>query len=138
MPLRVLLADDCADTRSAFRILLELWGHEVREAADGAAALREAATFMPHAALVDLALPGGPDGYEVARRLRRLPGLGGVCLFALSRLGRPGDREAARQAGYDRVLLKPVEPDELEKMLAAVEAGTLTCGMPPGQGDSSE
>jgi CheY-like chemotaxis protein len=54
----VLVVDDCPDTRYSLRVLLGLWGHNVREAADGPAALKTADSFLPEVVLLDLALPG--------------------------------------------------------------------------------
>src|SRR5207247_10202001 len=46
-PLRVLVADDCADTRKSMRMLLKVWGHECRVAADGEEAVRLATDYRP-------------------------------------------------------------------------------------------
>jgi CheY-like chemotaxis protein len=117
-PLRVLVVDDCTDTRESLRILLRLWGHEPAEAADGPAALELAAAFRPDAVLLDLAMPG-MDGYEAARRLRRLPGLEHVLLIAATGHGQAQDRTASRAAGFDHHLVKPFDPVELERLLAS-------------------
>jgi two-component system CheB/CheR fusion protein len=58
------------------------------------------------------------DGYEVARRLRQLPGLGGVVLVALSVQGGEEERRRSREAGFDHHLVKPVEPEVLQQLLA--------------------
>jgi CheY-like chemotaxis protein len=115
-PLRVLVVDDNADMRGTLRVLLGLWGHQTAEAADGDSALGLAATFRPDAVLLDIGLPG-LDGYDVARRLRQLPGLGDVLLIAVTGYGRPEDVAACREAGFDRHLLKPFDPVELERLL---------------------
>jgi CheY-like chemotaxis protein len=115
-PLRVLVVDDCPDMRATLRILLGLWGHEVAEAGDGHAALGLAATFRPDAVLLNIGLPR-LDGYEVARRLRQLPGLGGVLLIAITGYGDDQAVAAARAAGFDHHLLKPFDPDELGRLL---------------------
>jgi CheY-like chemotaxis protein len=117
-PLRVLVVDDCADTRDSLRILLRLWGHETAEAADGHAALERAATFRPDVVLLDLAMPG-LSGYEVARRLRRVPGLKHVRLIAATGFGQARDLSASRAAGFDHHLVKPFDPVELQRLLAS-------------------
>jgi two-component system, OmpR family, response regulator len=127
-PLRVLVVDDSPDMRATLRILLGLWGHEVREAGDGHAALGLAATFRPDAVLLNIGLPG-LDGYEVARRLRRLPGLGGVLLIAITGYGTDQHVTACRAAGLDHHLLKPFDPVELERLLAPPANGAAS---PPG------
>jgi CheY-like chemotaxis protein len=116
---RVLVVDDCPDTRTSFRTLLGLWGYEVFEAADGPSALRAALTGRPGVVLLDLALPG-LDGYEVARRLCRMPGVASALLVAVSGYGREQDVARARAAGFDHHLLKPADPQELERLLAAL------------------
>src|SRR5438874_945707 len=105
-PAQVLVVDDCPDTRATLRILLGLWGHEAREAADGASALAQAASFLPDVVLLDVGL-AGEDGCEVARRLRELPGLGHARLVAMTGFGRPGEVERFLRSGFDDHLLKP-------------------------------
>jgi CheY-like chemotaxis protein len=115
-PLRVLVVDDCPDTTESLRILLDLWGHEVRTAHSGAEALSLAPTLLPEVILLDIGLPG-LDGYEVARRLRRLPGLADVFLIAMTGYSREQDLAQAREAGFDLPLVKPFDPDELQRLL---------------------
>jgi CheY-like chemotaxis protein len=115
-PLRVLVVDDCPDTRQSLCVLLDLWGHEVRAAADGPAALAEASAFGPEVVLLDIGLPG-LDGYEVARRLRRQPGTARALLVAVTGYGQEQDVARARQAGFDHHLVKPCEPGVLKGLL---------------------
>ena len=61
-------------------------------------------------------------GYEVARRIRRDPVLGGVRLVALSGYGQASDREQARKAGFDDHLIKPVQPRALFDAIAAARS----------------
>jgi CheY-like chemotaxis protein len=67
------VVDDNVDAAQTLHDLLELWGHEVRVAYEGEAALEIAAGYLPEVLLLDIGLPG-LDGYEVARRLRGEPG----------------------------------------------------------------
>ncbi len=64
----------------------------------------------------------GIDGYEVARQLRGQPGLEGVVLVALTGWGSQEDRRCSREAGFDHHLVKPVEPQALELLLADLES----------------
>jgi CheY-like chemotaxis protein len=123
--LRVLVVDDSSDMRATVRVLLGLWGHQTAEAADGHAALSVAATFLPDAVLLDIGLPR-LDGYEVARRLRRLPGLADVLLIAITGYGTPQDVAAGRAAGFDHHLLKPFDPTELERLLRPGAGGAIS------------
>ena len=115
MPL-VLLIEDNADARDALRVLLELDGYAVEAAGDGAEGLEIARAKAPAVALIDIGLPG-MDGYEVARRLRALPGPRAL-LVALTGYSSPEDRRRAEEAGFDAHVVKPVDPEELTRLLA--------------------
>ncbi len=112
---RVLVVDDNEDAVRSLAILLELNGHEVQLARDGYAAIEIARDFVPDAVILDIGLPG-INGYETARRLRRLPNCS-MLLVALSGYGQDKDRERSREAGFDHHLLKPVDVDALQKVL---------------------
>ncbi len=120
---RVLLVEDNVDAADSLAALLEVMGHRVRVAHDGPRALEIARTRLPDLMLVDIGLPG-MDGYEVAREVRRDPQLRNVVLVALTGYGRDEDREHALAAGFDRHLVKPVEPDTLESLVANLPATT--------------
>ena len=126
---RVLLVDDNADARESLAMLLRLWGHELRPVPDGTAALEDAERFRPDVVLLDIGLPG-LSGYEVARRLRRLPGLAGALLVAVSGYGQDEDRRKSQEAGIDNHLTKPVDPDALQAILASAETSDRR-GPPP-------
>src|SRR5688572_8239811 len=96
--LRILVVEDCADTRTTLRLLLRDWGHEVAEAADGPAALCSAASFCPDVVLLDIGLPG-LNGYEVAKHLRSFPGLADSLLVAVTGFGQPDEVKRCLQAG---------------------------------------
>jgi signal transduction histidine kinase/CheY-like chemotaxis protein len=114
---RVLLVDDNHDSREMYRAVLRAQGHDVREAADGehALAVLDSADF--DVAFIDIGLPGGMDGYELARRIRSHPKGQGIRLVALTGYGFPEDRAQSHQAGFARHLVKPVEPDVLQREL---------------------
>jgi two-component system, chemotaxis family, CheB/CheR fusion protein len=113
---RVLIVEDDADNREMLRQLMELDGHQVITAGDGAAGLQAMAEHRPDVALVDLRLPV-LSGYEVARRARADADCRGVRLIALTGYGRAQDRQAVLEAGFDEHLVKPVDPDELARAL---------------------
>jgi signal transduction histidine kinase len=118
-PRRILVVDDNLDSAHSLATLLRLFGNEVLEAHDGAAALEAAGAFRPDVAILDIGLPG-MDGYELARRLRRLPGLEHVRLAALTGYGSEQDRRRSRAAGFDDHLVKPVELETLQAFLNGV------------------
>ncbi len=113
----VLIVEDDADNREMLRQLMELDGHRVITAGDGAAGLRAIAEHRPDVALVDLRLPV-LNGYEVARRARADADCRCVRLIALTGYGRAQDRQAVLEAGFDEHLVKPVDPEELSRALA--------------------
>ena len=113
---RILLADDNVDFANSLGQLLQARGHEVRIVNDGAKALEAAAEFGPHIAFVDIGMPK-VHGYEVARRLRAQPATAGCLLVAVTGWGQENDRRRAREAGFDRHLVKPVDPDEIAAIL---------------------
>lgn len=112
---RVLLVEDNEDTREVLRELLEVWGHQVVEAADGLEGVERFRQVRPDVALVDLGLPE-MDGFQVARAIRQSEGGESVLLVALT--GYSGEyRARALAAGFDLHLVKPVVPEELERLL---------------------
>jgi PAS domain S-box-containing protein len=114
---RVLVVEDNADVRGLLRMLLELDGHEVLEAADGPAGLQAALDSRPDVAFIDLGLPT-IDGYELVRELRaRVDGMPPM-LVAVTGYGRAEDRQRMEGAGFDECLIKPVEPSRIAEVMA--------------------
>jgi len=115
---RVLLVDDNHDSREMYRAVLRAHGHHVREASNGEKALALLAGEPLDVAFIDIGLPGGMDGYELARRIRSHPQGRNVRLVALTGYGFPEDRLQSHQAGFARHLVKPVDPETLHRELA--------------------
>jgi two-component system CheB/CheR fusion protein len=113
---RVLVVDDNADQAESLSMLLELLGYEVSVAHDGPSAVSAAASFLPDVALLDIGLPG-MTGYDVARRIRAEPALAHVVLVAQTGWSQPEDRQRSLEAGFDHHLVKPVDVDELKRIL---------------------
>jgi CheY-like chemotaxis protein len=116
---RVLIVDDNRDGAQGLALMLDLEGHDVRTASDGLEALEIAEEFRPNVVLLDIGMPG-IDGYETARRLRARPWGESVLLCAQTGWGQEDDKRRARNAGFDRHLVKPVDPEELSRILAEV------------------
>jgi CheY-like chemotaxis protein len=114
---KILVVDDNRDGAESLSLLLRMQGHDVRVAFDGPEALAAAATFHPQKVLLDIGLPD-MDGYEVGRRLRELPGLADVQLIAVTGYGQDADRQAASAAGFAFHLTKPVDLQELSRLMA--------------------
>ncbi len=119
-PKRVLIAEDGEDTRESLGMLVTTWNHHVSYATTGPDAVRLAREEHPDVALIDIGLPGF-DGYVVAREIRNEGSRWArdVRLIALTGYGQASDRTRALEAGFDVHLLKPVDPVELESVLAA-------------------
>lgn len=117
--LRILLVEDDRDFQRVFRMLLELDGHEVEVAGDGATALDLLKLQKPDVAIIDLGLPK-MDGCELARRLRASRDNDGIFLAALTGYGSEEDTIAVRAAGFNRHLVKPVGIQEIRALLCDV------------------
>jgi CheY-like chemotaxis protein len=115
---RVLVVDDNRDAADSLAALISLRGADVGVAHDGAAALEALASERPGLVLLDIGMPG-MDGYEVARRMRACPEGRDVTLVALTGWGQSEDRRRSESAGFDAHLVKPVELEELDALLAA-------------------
>lgn len=114
---RVLIVEDNVDGAESMRMLLELLGHQVRVAADGFAALDILAENTFDVILVDIGLPA-MDGYALASHIRALPAARPMRLVALTGYGQDDDRRRALAAGFDEHLVKPVDIDRLQALLA--------------------
>jgi signal transduction histidine kinase/ActR/RegA family two-component response regulator len=114
---RVLVVDDNADAAQMLATLLEAHGHVVSVEYDGTGGLARALRERPEVMLLDIGLPD-MDGHELARRLRSSPDTANAMLIALTGYGQSEDRERARQAGFDRHLVKPADLSELLRILA--------------------
>jgi two-component system CheB/CheR fusion protein len=117
--LRVLVVEDNDDVARSLVMLLELWGHDAKIADRAEAALEAVQTHRPAVVLMDIGLPG-MDGYEVAKMLRRQEGCDTPMLVAMTGYGQDEDRRRAREAGFDLHLVKPVDPDVLQELLASL------------------
>jgi CheY-like chemotaxis protein len=115
--LRVLIIEDNVDAARLLAILLRTRGYSVNVAHDGASALAEAARERPDVMLVDLGLPD-MSGYELARQVRADPSLASVHLIALTGYGGARARAHTAACGFDHHLVKPLDRDELEALLA--------------------
>ena len=116
---RILVADDNNDALESLATLLQLSGHEVYTAANGAVALESAEQHRPEVALLDIGMPK-LDGYEVARRIRAQPWGQRITLVALTGWGQDSDRKRSQEAGFDSHLVKPLDLDKLTELLAAL------------------
>jgi CheY-like chemotaxis protein len=117
---RVLVIEDNLDVAESMKYLLEFDGHQVVVANTGRAGIEAARDFRPEVVLCDIGLPGGMDGFGVAKVLRNDAALDPVALIALTGYGQEEDRRRTREAGFDMHLIKPVDPVLLRQVLARV------------------
>jgi two-component system CheB/CheR fusion protein len=120
-PRRILLVDDNRDALYSLKLLLEMEGHSVFKALDGQSALETAAREAPEVVVLDIGLPD-MDGYELARRLRRLAATSKAVLIAATGFGREQDRARSAEAGIDYHLVKPVGMNSLRGLLRKTPA----------------
>jgi signal transduction histidine kinase len=116
---RILIVDDNRDAANTLGALLQLIGADVRVAYDGETALEAVPQFHPNVVLLDLGMPG-MDGYEVARRIRAEPAARDTSLVALTGWGEASDRERSREAGFLHHLVKPVDLNAMQAVLATL------------------
>jgi CheY-like chemotaxis protein len=116
----VLVVEDDSGARVALRMLLELRGYAVAEAADGAGGAALALAHRPAVAVIDIGLPG-LDGYAVARRIRE--GLEGSPMFLIALTGYHNLDEQPG-TGFDAHLVKPLKIDQLFELLERVAGQT--------------
>lgn len=113
---RILVVDDNGDSAQSLALLLELKGHEVRTACDGLEGLECARRFEPDVIFLDIGMPG-MNGYDACRAIRKMTWRKAPVLVALTGWGMEDDRRKSSEAGFDRHLVKPVNPSALLAVL---------------------
>jgi CheY-like chemotaxis protein len=114
-PLRILIIEDEPDTANTLSLLLKPHGHEIALACDGLSGLEMADRNPPDVVLLDIGLPD-LSGYEVATRIRQQPGTRPF-IIATTGYGDLASRDQSKAAEIDLHLVKPVNPDELLRLL---------------------
>jgi len=125
---RVLIVDDHADYTYSLGLLLDRMGAETLSAYNGADGIEKARMWNPDVMLIDLGLPD-MTGYEVAQSIRSDPRGRGVLLIAVTGLsdGRPGP--LAERAGFDQMLIKPIDPEMMHDLLERGRAPASKSGL---------
>lgn len=126
--LRILVVDDNKDAADSLAAMLRFMGHHPEVAYSGLKALQLAADLDADLMLIDIGLPE-LDGYEVARRLRRLVRRD-ARLVALTGYGSADDKRRSREAGFDEHIVKPVMMDVLQ---ALTERAAAACAAPTAE-----
>ena len=114
----ILVVEDSDDTRTVIRLELERWGYRVVEAVDGRKAIEITEEFCPDLILMDLNLPE-VDGLTAAQAIRKYGDLcAGVPILAITAFDTFGIEEAAREAGCNAYIKKPLDMSQLEKTVS--------------------
>lgn len=115
----MLIVDGNRDAADSLGIWLEIKGNETRVAYSGLEALEIGAVFKPDVLVLDVGMPE-LNGLETCRRIRRESWGARVVVIACTGWGHEHDRRISREAGFDFHMVKPVDPAELEKLLAGL------------------
>jgi DNA-binding response OmpR family regulator len=115
--MKVLVIEDSPDVRLLLEMELRLHGFDVVSAGSAAQSLESARRERPHVVVADLGLPD-MDGRPLLALLREAGGLADAVAIAVSGFGSWSEVETAQAAGYDAVLVKPVEIELLLKTIA--------------------
>src|ERR1700748_3665053 len=107
---KVLIVDDNVDSREMFALVLEMAGHTVCTATDGAEALALAATFEPDVIFMDIEMPQA-DGYMTCQNLRKMTGLQETRIYAASGVTGAAHERRCSEVGFDGQISKPADPD---------------------------
>ncbi len=117
---RILVVDDNRDGADSLAMMLRLTGNKVQTANDGVAAVAKAEAFQPEIILMDVGMPR-LNGLDATRKIRARDWGRGMTIIALTGWGQEGDRERSREAGCDGHLVKPVNLEDLQKLLAELK-----------------
>ena len=122
---RILVVDDNVDSaRSMAMVLKRLWGQDTEVAHDGLEAIEKAVEYRPEVILLDIGLPG-MSGFEVAERLRGWAWAVRPLIVAMTGLGQEEDLRRSRESGFDHHLVKPVDLEALQKLIASESMGSF-------------
>lgn len=116
---RILIVDDNKDSADSLATLFKIRGHDTRTAYDGLEAVAKATMFRPNVVLLDIGLPK-LNGYDACRRIREQSWDETMVMIALTGWGQEDDKRRSKEAGFNFHLVKPVEPDALENLLAGL------------------
>ncbi len=133
MAARILVVDDSQVTAKVTQAYLEAVGYTVQTVPDGQAALQAAEDHPPDLVLLDVVLPG-IDGFEICRRMRRMPVTARVPIIMLTSKSSIADKKIGFEAGADDYLTKPVDAPELQMRVAAQLRRTARAS---GEGESA-
>ena len=116
---KILIVDDDVQTLRLVGLMLERQGYKIVAANNGIQALRSARTEQPDVILLDIMMPD-LDGFEVTRRLRKIPETADIPILMFTAKGQVEDKVSGYEAGADDYLTKPIHPAELTAHLRSL------------------
>ena len=111
----ILIVEDYVDARTMMKYLLQGYGYQIIEAADGKEGVEVAKQFQPNLILMDMSMPV-MDGLEATRIIRKLDGFSKIPIIAVTAYGNSYYRQAL-EAGCDDLINKPLDFKHLERLL---------------------
>jgi|AntRauTorckE6833_2_1112554.scaffolds.fasta_scaffold59669_2 CheY-like chemotaxis protein len=121
--MKVLIVDDHISSAFITGQLFEILGHDVHIVHSALDALMVVEDVQPDLVMVDISMPD-IDGYELCRRLRKLPVARNICIIAQSGWCNEDNLEQAEEAGFNQYLIKPVELNALQALLSSFDTVT--------------
>ena len=113
---KILVVEDNEKNRILIKDVMEYYGHEVVEAADGAAGVRLAKEHKPDLILMDIQMPV-MDGMAAAKIIKSDPETKGIRMIAITSLAMKGDKERFIEAGFDDYIAKPIDTRKLPEIV---------------------
>src|SRR5436853_6357476 len=120
--LPLLVVDDNQDAADSLAMLLTCWGHDAKTLYDGSSVLQTACSYHPAVILLDIAMPK-INGFQLAQQIRQEPSLHGTILIAVTGFA-DQEHRSRWESAFDYFFVKPVEPDQLQKLLDILQQET--------------
>ncbi len=114
---QLLVVDDHPINMKLISFLLELEGYEVRTAESASTALAILESYRPRLILMDLQMPG-MNGFELTQQLKAAFATKDIIIIAVTAYAMKGDEQRALAAGCDHYITKPIDNDELPRLVA--------------------
>ena len=116
----ILMVDDQIEVRELVQVTLDLSDYRVLQADNGEDAVKLAGKEIPDLIIMDIMMPGGIDGLEATRRIRRNPSCAECAIIILTAMGQNADKQAGLEAGANDYFSKPFSPLDLIRKVEEV------------------
>lgn len=131
---KLLIVDDVGELRTLLRFTLGYGVYKIYEAKNGKEGLALAREHVPDVMLLDVMMPGEPNGLQVCEAVKQDPRLKSVFVVMLSARGQQADIDAGKRAGADAYLVKPFRPGELIEVVESRPRIDTRDGVPQQSG----